>query len=77
MAGLKDMAAECRNEARACCDPELAELLARVAAVLEVATYKGECLSCAERPAEVLGECRPCYQRHRRATLGADVLRLG
>jgi len=71
---LTEMAARCRAEAAACCDPELVELLTRVAGVLDASRYHGPCTSCGERQAEVLGECRPCYQRHRRAGLAVEAM---
>lgn len=64
---VKEIAAELRAEADRTCDPELGALLTLAARALERAELRGPCLLCT-RAAEVSGLCRPCYQRHRRAT---------
>lgn len=65
--GFPKLAKELRDEAKCCCDEDLRGLLERAANVLDGFVFQGPCMSCGERPSEVSGECRPCYQRHRRA----------
>lgn len=72
MPSLTDTANACRDEAARTCCPELCRVLLDAARALDGSSYIGPCLVCADRRAdrELAGSglCRPCYQRHRRAT---------
>ena len=58
-----ELIARLEAEAAACCDADLTSLLREAATVL-----RGKIGTCkCGAPVEVMGRCRPCYQRARRA----------
>lgn len=64
---IAELARQLAAQALATCDDELRDLLMLAAKVAARADYHGDCLECAKKRAEILGLCRPCYQRQRRA----------
>jgi hypothetical protein len=69
---LHTLAADLDTLADGSCDDGDARTIRLAAEVVRACSFHGPCLDCTARPAEVNGQCRPCYQRDRRAALRAE-----